>query len=144
MSMPLTDASHDLGDDRYAMRWRRTFPGRPEQAQPAREFVAYLLSGCALADDAVSAVGEFVVNALRHTHSALPGGRFTVEVRRWPSGISIGVTDQGGTSEPAAREPDPMEESGRGLKTVAALASRWDWTGDVNGRTVIAVFDIAD
>ncbi|GLY90550.1 ATP-binding protein [Actinoallomurus iriomotensis] len=116
----------------------------PRCFDSAREFVAYLLSGCALTDDAVSAVGEFGVNALRHTHFALPGGRFTVKVRRWPSGISIGVTDQGGTSEPAAREPDPMEESGRGLKTVATLASRWDWTGDVNGRTVIAVFDMAN
>lgn len=143
MSIPLTDAGHDLGDDRQTMCWRRTFPGHPEQGRPAREFTAYLLSGRALAGDPVSTVAEFVVNALRHTRSASPGGHFTVEVRRWPSGISIGLTDQGGTSEPAVREPDPIE-SGRGLTTVAALARHWDWTGGSSGRTVIAVFDRAN
>src|SRR4051794_11420788 len=108
MSMPLTDTSHGLGDDCRPMRWRRTFSGHVDQARPARDFVAFLLTGCKLADDAVSAVAELVANALRHTRTALPGGLFVVEVRRWPSGMSVGVTDQGGTSEPAVREADAM------------------------------------
>jgi hypothetical protein len=57
------------------------------------------------------------------------------------SATSIGVTDQGGTSEPRPRDADDMAESGRGLNTVATLATRWDWTGDTNGRTIIALFD---
>lgn len=139
--MPLTDAGHGLSEDSPSMRWRRTFPGHAEQARSARDFVAFLLAGCALADDAVLAVAELVANALRHTRSASPYGLFAVEVRRWGSGASVGVTDQGGTSEPKVCEADDSAESGRGLKTVATLANRWDWTGDGNGRTVIAVFD---
>jgi anti-sigma regulatory factor (Ser/Thr protein kinase) len=123
------------------MHWRRAFPGRADQARAARDFVAFLLAGYALVDDAVLAAAELVANTLRHTRSARPGGEFTVEVRRWNSGTSIEVTDQGGASEPRPRDPDDMAESGRGLKTVASLATRWDWTGDANGRTVIAVFD---
>ena len=142
MSMPIADTAQGLREDPpHGMRWRRTFPGRADQARSARDFVAFLLAGCAPADDAVLAVAELVANTLRHTRSALPGGEFVVEVRRWCSGISIGVTDQGGASEPEARDADDLAESGRGLKTVAMLASRWDWTGDTNGRTVIAVFD---
>jgi serine/threonine-protein kinase RsbW len=141
MSMPLTDTGHDLGDDRRTLCWRRTFPGRPDQAHPARDFVAFLLTGCTLVDDAVYAAAELVANALRHTRSALPDGLIVVEVRRWPCGMSVGVTDQGGAGEPAVREADALAESGRGLKAVASLASHWDWTGDANGRTVIAVFD---
>jgi serine/threonine-protein kinase RsbW len=144
MSMPLTDTGHDLDEDRRAMCWRRTFRGQAEQARSARDFVAFLLTGCAYADDAITAVGELVANALRHTRSALPGGLFTIEVRRWRSGMSVGVTDQGGASEPVVREPGAMAESGRGLKTVAAVASRWDWTGDADSRTVIVIFDTTD
>jgi anti-sigma regulatory factor (Ser/Thr protein kinase) len=124
------------------MCWRRTFPGQADQARSARDFVAFLLTGCVLADDVVFAVAELVANALRHTRSALPGGRFVVEVRCWHSGMSVGVTDQGALGEPAVREADEMATSGRGLKTVAALASRWDWTGDANSRTVIAIFEL--
>jgi serine/threonine-protein kinase RsbW len=141
MSMPLIDTGHAHAEDCRTMCWRRTFSGQADQARPARDFVGFLLNGCTLAEDAVSAVAELVANALRHTRSALPNGLFVVEVRRWSSGVSVGVTDQGGNNEPAVREPDAMAESGRGLQTVAALASRWDWSGDANSRTVIAIFD---
>lgn len=141
MSMSLTDAGHSLRKEPPAMRWRRAFPGAADQARAARDFVAFLLTGCALVDDVVLAAAELVANALRHTQSALPGGEFVVEVRRWYSGMSVEVTDQGGASEPKPREAADMAESGRGLNTVATLATRWDWTGDANGRTVIAVFD---
>ena len=141
MSMPLTDAGHSLHEEPGGMRWRRVFPGHAEQARSARDFVACLLAGFAIADDAVLATAELVANTLRHTRSALPGGEFIVEVRHWSCGTCIGVTDQGGTSEPRPCDADDMAESGRGLKTVATLATRWDWTGDTNGRTIIAVFD---
>lgn len=139
--MPATDTGHELRTEPHTMRWRRAFPGHADQARAARDFVAFLLAGCALVDDAVLAAAELVANALRHTRSALPGGEFTVEVRRWRSGLSVGITDQGGSNEPIPREAGEMELSGRGLMTVARLATRWDWTGDRNGRTVLAIFD---
>jgi anti-sigma regulatory factor (Ser/Thr protein kinase) len=139
--MPLVDVHHGLADAPHAMRWRRTFPGRADQSSAARNFVAFLLAGCPLADDVVSVVAELVANTLRHTRSALPGGLFLVEVRRWRGGVAVAVTDQGSAHEPAMREADEMAESGRGLQTVEALASRWGWTGDPSSRTVTAVFN---
>ena len=141
MSTPLADTDCSLDEQPHDMRWRRVFPGHANQARAARDFVAFLLAGSTFVDDAVLAVAELVANTLRHTRSALPGGEFAVEVRRWSAGTSVGVTDQGGAGEPRPRDADDMAESGRGLKTVASLATRWDWTGDTNGRTVIAVFD---
>src|SRR4051812_30458687 len=116
------------------MRWRRTFPGHPDQARPARHFVAFLLSGCSLADDAVSVTGELVANALRHTYSGKPGGLFIVEVRRWYGGAAVSVTDQGGPNEPTIRAPTETAESGRGLHTINVLTDRWCWTGDASSR----------
>ncbi|MEV5706047.1 ATP-binding protein [Actinoallomurus sp. NPDC052274] len=115
MSISPIDVHSGLADESDAMRWRRTFPGRTDQSRPARHFVAFLLAGCPLADDAVSVTGELVANALTHTHSAKPGGLFVVEVRRWRGGAAVAVTDQGGTSEPRIREAGWLAESGRGL-----------------------------
>ena len=35
---------------------------------------------------------------------------------------------------------DTLAEGGRGLVIVGELANCWGWTGDVNGRTVTAIF----
>jgi hypothetical protein len=63
-----------------AMYWRRTFPGRPDQARAVRAFVAALLPDRPCLDEVLLAVDELVVNALRHTKSG-QGGRFSVHVR---------------------------------------------------------------
>lgn len=142
MSVSLTGINHGVAEEEpEPMLWRRTFPGRTDQALCARHFVAFLLAGCSRTDDAVSVTGELVANALRHTQSATPGGLFVVEVRRWHGGAAVAVTDQGGTSEPTIRTADEMAESGRGLHTVNVLADGWSWTGDVYSRTVTAAFD---
>lgn len=127
------------------MCWRRTFPGRTDQARLVRRFVAFLLDDCRYADDAVQAVGELAGNAVIHTRSGRPGGLFTVEVRRWNGGLAVSVTDQGG---PAAhlRAADEvgegdLAENGRGLPIVADLATTVTWTGDPGkGHTITAVF----
>lgn len=124
-----------------AMRWQRLFDGRLDQASQARNFVAFLLTGHPALDDVISVVAEFIANALRHTRSGLPGGTFLVEVRRWGGGIAVAISDQGGPCEPIAGDADDLAESGRGLRTVEILASRWGWAGDMDGRTVIAVFE---
>ncbi|TDD95471.1 ATP-binding protein [Actinomadura rubrisoli] len=139
------DRGHPVG----GMCWRRAFPGRPAEAGRAREFVQFLISGFSRADDVVLAAGEMTANALQHTRSGLPGGLFVVEVRAWRGGVALSVTDQGGTREPCPRplappadwdDPLALAESGRGLLTIAALASVWDWCGGPSGRTVRAQF----
>lgn len=123
-----------------ALRWRRTFPGRPDQASVVRRFVEIMLHGCPLIDDVLLVVDEFVVNALRHTGPGRPGGSFAVEVRRERAEVVVMVTDQGCPTEPAPTDADELAESGRGLRTVSLLATSWGWHGNADGRTVTAVF----
>ncbi|MEV0401947.1 ATP-binding protein [Actinoallomurus sp. NPDC050550] len=118
--------------------WRRAFPGIAEHAHSAREFVAFLLADMPVLDDAVLVTGEFVANALRHTASARPDGRFIVEVRRRPDSATIALTDQGGPKEPTIPNVDDMSECGRGLYMVRALASELTWSGSHAGRTFTA------
>jgi anti-sigma regulatory factor (Ser/Thr protein kinase) len=123
-----------------ALRWHRSFPGGADQAARVRGFIAALMPDCPVIDDLLLAADEFVVNALRHTKSGRSEGGFTVEVRRRPGQVLIAVTDQGGPTEPVATDVDDLAESGRGLRTVAALADSWGWHGNEHGRTVTAVF----
>ncbi|MFD0683369.1 ATP-binding protein [Actinomadura fibrosa] len=120
--------------------WRRSFPGEVEQARAVRRFVGCLLVGCPFLDDVLLSVDELVVNALRHTKSGRPGGTFTVEISCTDGAVSVAVIDEGGPSEPAAAVADVYAESGRGLRTVSAIASRWGWFGNEQARTVTAVF----
>ncbi|ACY96027.1 putative anti-sigma regulatory factor, serine/threonine protein kinase [Thermomonospora curvata DSM 43183] len=120
--------------------WRRTFPGEAAQARAARRFVACLLDGLPCLDEVVLTVDELVANALRHTKSGQAGGSFTVEVLAGPDGVAVAVADQGGPTEPAARDAADTDENGRGLRTVSLTATSWGWHGNDSGRTVTAVF----
>lgn len=108
----------------------------------ARRLVRFLLADTPCADDAELIVSELAGNALRHSRSGDADGSFTVEVvlgRASPLrhggeaiGILITVHDQGGNGVPWFRReqpPDPNEENGRGLATVAALATRTGYQG---------------
>ncbi|HEX6470391.1 MAG TPA: ATP-binding protein [Streptosporangiaceae bacterium] len=121
------------------MYWRRTFPGRLDQASAVRAFVAALFPGCPRLDDMLLAVDELVVNALRHTKSG-QGGSFLVEVWRNVDRVAISVTDEGGPLEPVATDADVLAECGRGLRTVSFVADSWGWHGNHRGRTVSAFF----
>lgn len=133
-----------------SMYWRRSFPGRTGQVRAARAFAACLLADFPPLDDVLLVLDELAVNALRHTRSGLPGGRFIVEVRRDCTGVTVSVTDQGGPTDPRVRrvtdasDPSSLAESGRGLLTVEALATAWSWTGTRASRTVHAAFAAPD
>jgi serine/threonine-protein kinase RsbW len=120
--------------------WHRSFPGRAEHVRHVREFVGFLLVDLPDVEDVVLVASEFAANALRHTASAEPGGRFCVEVRRWRDGAAVSLTDEGGPKVPVVPDHDDLSECGRGLHTVTALATEWYWTGDSRGRTFTASF----
>jgi anti-sigma regulatory factor (Ser/Thr protein kinase) len=140
MTIPACYADISTDFPATAMRWHRSFPGSVDQAARVRGFVAALLPDCPFIDDMLLVADEFVVNALRHTKSGRFEGTFAVEMRRWPERVLIAVTDQGGPTEPMVTEADELAESGRGLRTVAALADSWGWHGNERSRTVTAVF----
>jgi hypothetical protein len=93
-----------------AMDWRRTFPGRADQA-----------------------------HEVRATKSG-QGGSFTVGLFHTGGRTSVSVADEGGPAEPAVAEAGEWSECGRGLRTVSVLADSWGWHGDDTERTVTAIF----
>jgi hypothetical protein len=98
------------------------------------------------ADDVAAVVSELLANALRH---ALPRAEGTnAGARSRP--IRLGLLDMGpcvlcAVADPSAqapvhREPDWLEESGRGLQVVASLSSHWGFcmAPDLQGKVVWA------
>jgi serine/threonine-protein kinase RsbW len=124
------------------LSWARAFPGTAAQARAARHFVASLLDGSVLRDDAVTVLSELFTNALEHTASGLPGGLIIVQAGRWRHGVRIAVTDQGSLAQPVVCDPiasGGSAENGRGLYLAASLACQLTWHDDTCGRTVSAI-----
>ncbi|HXP19673.1 MAG TPA: ATP-binding protein [Streptosporangiaceae bacterium] len=116
----------------------RTFPACRDQVRQARAFLRPVLAGCPKADDAILVCSELAANAVVHSASARPGGRFTIraEVREGDY-LWVEVEDEGGRWAGGGGSA----ERGRGLEVIAALADYWDIRGDDTGRTVCARLD---
>lgn len=117
-----------------------TYPGSTEHVCVVRADLRGLLDGCPMADDVILCASEMAANAALHSHSALPGGQFTVRATVNPGDCAwIEVEDNGGPW--IAPAPDPGRGAGRGLDIIRALASGWGIDGDHRTRTVWARFD---
>jgi len=103
-----------------------------------RRELAGVLDGCPSADEIVLCASELAANAVQHSRSGRPGGRFTlrVEVSRG-NHVRIAVHDEGGPWAEARFSPD----RGRGLVIVAALTADWGIMTGPAGCTVWALFD---
>jgi anti-sigma regulatory factor (Ser/Thr protein kinase) len=99
-------------------------------------------------DDVAAVVSELLTNALRH---ALPTGD-TGTILAAPGAIRLGllqadarvmcaVADPSGMP-PVLRQPDWLDECGRGLQLVASLSDDWGYcpAAGLRGKTVWAVF----
>jgi anti-sigma regulatory factor (Ser/Thr protein kinase)/DNA-binding XRE family transcriptional regulator len=120
--------------------WRcsRTFAAHADQVARARAFLDRVLADCPMSEDAVLICSELAANAILHSESARPGGRFTVRAEVWEGAYAwVEVDDQGGRWAADNR----AEHGGRGLEIVAALADYWDIRGDDTGRVVRARLD---
>jgi serine/threonine-protein kinase RsbW len=111
----------------------RVFAGDAGQVREARRFLAGVLDGCTAAGDALLCVSELATNAVLHSRSGGPGGRFTVRATVRAGSVRVEVTDEGG---PWGRERDGDGQSGRGLLIVGELASRWGREDGAGRRTV--------
>jgi anti-sigma regulatory factor (Ser/Thr protein kinase) len=113
--------------------WSRTFPATPAQAREARGFLAGVLHGHPVTDDAVLCVSELVANAAIHSHSRRSGGHVTVRAELRGDRLRVEVTDEGGSWEWPLH---PDERYGHGLSIVGQLARTWGRAGDSAGWTV--------
>jgi signal transduction histidine kinase/DNA-binding response OmpR family regulator/anti-sigma regulatory factor (Ser/Thr protein kinase) len=127
-------ASVGAAPDREKNRARMPIDDGDSAVAAARHFAlsmmrAWGVSAHALFDVQLL-VSELVTNARRH-------GRPPAELRllRAAGEILIEVHDCGSTL-PTPRNAGPAEESGRGLRLIAAMAERWGTRPDVDGKSV--------
>jgi serine/threonine-protein kinase RsbW len=101
--------------------------GEAAQVGAARQFVAELLGdGWPDADEAVLLISELASNAVLHSASGRPGGKFTVRAGVAPGDyLWVEVEDEGGPW--TARTSNG--EGGRGLEVVAAITDEWGRDG---------------
>ena len=76
---------------------------------------------------AVLLASELVTNSVRHSGSAVPGGRVTVTVTTRGHDVRVEVTDRGADGVPALLPAAGEAEGSRGLRLVEALATRWGY-----------------
>ncbi|MEY9210668.1 ATP-binding protein [Thermobifida halotolerans] len=119
---------------------RRRFPGLASQIRHARRFVARQLHDCPEISTVTLLTSEIATNAVTHSASGAPGGKFEVTVYTAASWVRVEVRDLGGSELPRPQHRDPYDvsEHGRGLDLVEALAAKWgvEARADGLGRTV--------
>jgi anti-sigma regulatory factor (Ser/Thr protein kinase) len=105
----------------------------------ARSFVADLLHkwGCdQLENRVVLAVSEVITNAVLHAHSTT-----VLQVRYNGDTLEIRIRDED-DALPTPRQPTADDDSGRGLRVLAAIADRWGVEPlHEGGKVVFASFD---
>jgi anti-sigma regulatory factor (Ser/Thr protein kinase) len=125
--------------------WGRDFRGDTAQVSEARRWIEDLLPDCDPLADVLLLTSELCANAVVHTRSGEPGGRFSVDVEWTPASARIVIGDQGSPKVPAIRArtvtTNRTDESGRGLRLVDELADDWGTASRLGHRWVWA--DIA-
>ncbi|MFF3516181.1 ATP-binding protein [Streptomyces sp. NPDC002573] len=107
------------------------FTSSPRGARLARRLVSHRLHEWGhpydgtLNETVTLIAAELAANAVRHGH--VPGRDFHLRLVETPYGVRLEVSDTRSERLPAHRPPgDPaVDESGRGLLLVEALAARW-------------------
>lgn len=111
----------------------RVFPGRAENVAVVRSYLAEILDGCPVAEDAILCGSELAANAATHSRSSQPRGHFAVRVEVRPGEyVQVEVGDQGG---PWA-DPEHDDDRPHGLDIVQTIAGSGNWgiSGTASGR----------
>ena len=119
----------------------RSFDGIPATVCQARAWVREVLPReCGRVDDVVLVVSELATNAVMHSVSGAPGGRYAVQVEVDPAARSVAVTciDMGPALVKAIR---PEGEGGHGLALVNHLADSYEVRAEPTSRTVCCWLD---
>jgi anti-sigma regulatory factor (Ser/Thr protein kinase) len=120
---------------RIAMRTPGTEPGA---ISAARKFTSIIMERWGAADrgsDVAVVVSELLSNAVRHGLSlaAHPSAGIRLGLLHAGPSIVCAVTDPS-TAPPVPREPDWLDEGGRGLHVIASLSDGWGACLDVPGQ----------
>jgi anti-sigma regulatory factor (Ser/Thr protein kinase) len=113
----------------------RAFPWELVAVTASRRFVTDTLTAWELphvVDDAALIVSELATNAVMHARSP-----FTVSLSWEPGTLCISVLDAS-ASMPSVKNPAGSAISGRGLRVVSGMASRWGTDRDGRGKLVWA------
>jgi anti-sigma regulatory factor (Ser/Thr protein kinase) len=117
-----------------------TYPASAEQIGQVRADLQGLLDDCPAADDVILCASELATNAVMHSESCKPGGKFTLRAEVIPGRYArIEVEDSGGPWLMSVSDTDLSR--GHGLDIVNALAAEWGIDGDQRARTVWARLD---
>jgi anti-sigma regulatory factor (Ser/Thr protein kinase) len=103
--------------------FEHAYPGTAVYVGRMRVDLAAAAGGCSLAADFVLLASELAANAVLHSRSGHPGGRFTVRAYLHPGHYAWAeVEDQGGqwTGRPSDDRP-------HGLEIVSAIARDGNW-----------------
>ncbi|QVQ53553.1 ATP-binding protein [Spiractinospora alimapuensis] len=121
-----------------------SLPGSVESVGRARDWLREILPTMGLTtcvEDALLVISELATNAVRHSRSGDPLGRYQIRVHTEPPRVLLAVTDAGGPHVPATTDnatTDFSSDSGHGLRLVEHFAQRWWCRGDSRSRTVTA------
>jgi len=126
-----------VGDDATigVSRLELQLPHTPESVRRARRTITAFLDPSdvpgAVVDDLVLLVSELVTNAVVHAGSPA-AVRLDADVER----IKVAVADRDATRAPTMADPDPASSSGRGVRLVDRLATRWGVEPHSEGKVV--------
>jgi serine/threonine-protein kinase RsbW len=116
----------------------RVYPGTAAQLAVLRADLRPLLIGCPVADEVLICCSELAANAVLHSESGQPGGRFIVRADLRPGCyVRIEVRDLGGPW--AVRSAGP--ERCHGLDIVGRLSGDWGADGGPASRALWARID---
>ena len=122
-----------------------TLPGVRRSVGCARSFVREAVLGRSrlddpVLDDMITVVSETVANAITHTASGLEGGEVSVVLSVGAGVYRLEVADDGAAGERPHVKEEVGAETGRGMRIVEALSSRWGFRSDGHRTVVWAAF----
>ncbi|MCA1832166.1 MAG: MEDS domain-containing protein [Actinobacteria bacterium] len=116
----------------------RTFACNARSAREARRFTRHVLEELghgSVIEDVVLVAGELAANAVLHARSA-----FTLDIRSDGATIRLAVRDRSTSPPELAPVSKELSSSGRGLRLIQAVSSRWGYESNGQGKTVWAEF----